>query len=139
MIYKRIYTFKGKFPQFSQSHFFLLRINGVSPCRDRHLLTTVLREEWGFSGLVASRASPLRPRGVPTSSRGVLPSSRRAVEGVWAGCNLEVTRGAGDRGQAEAVRTGNLTLEEVRENIKPIFRVRMRLGEFDPPTMTPYR
>ena len=31
-----------------------------------------------------------------------------------------------------------MTEEEVRENVKPLFYTRMRLGEFDPEDMNPY-
>ena len=37
-----------------------------------------------------------------------------------------------------AVRMGLLKEEIVRERAKPLFEVRMRLGEFDPPSMNPY-
>ena len=38
----------------------------------------------------------------------------------------------------DAVKQGKLTEAEVRENVKPLFYVRMRHGEFDPPSMNPY-
>ena len=39
---------------------------------------------------------------------------------------------------SEAVKEGMLSESLVREYAKPLFEVRMRLGEFDPPAMNPY-
>lgn len=33
---------------------------------------------------------------------------------------------------------GKLTEQEIRNNVKPLFYTRMRLGLFDPPEMNPY-
>lgn len=33
---------------------------------------------------------------------------------------------------------GKLTEQEIRDNVKPLFYTRMRLGEFDPEEMNPY-
>ena len=33
---------------------------------------------------------------------------------------------------------GKLTEQEIRDNVKPLFYTRMRLGEFDPEDMNPY-
>lgn len=38
----------------------------------------------------------------------------------------------------QAMKAGKLTEEEIRNNVKPLFYTRMRLGEFDPPEMNPY-
>ena len=34
--------------------------------------------------------------------------------------------------------SGFLTVDDVVENVKPLFYTRMRMGEFDPPEMNPY-
>lgn len=39
----------------------------------------------------------------------------------------------------EAVKRGKVKESRVRELVTPIFYARMRLGEFDPPEMNPYR
>ncbi|XP_046554126.1 probable beta-D-xylosidase 7, partial [Haliotis rubra] len=74
---------------------------------------------------------------------------------VNAGCNLELTSRADavylsmnrevfvlQRGKClfsvDAIKQGKLTEELVRERVKKLFYTRMRLGEFDPPSMNPY-
>ena len=39
---------------------------------------------------------------------------------------------------AKSVHAGDLTMDEVVNLAKPLFYTRMRLGEFDPPSMNPY-
>ena len=38
----------------------------------------------------------------------------------------------------QAVEQNLTTMEDLVENVKPMFYTRMRLGEFDPPEMNPY-
>ena len=58
-----------------------------------------------------------------------------------AGCNLELsTTNSNNTYQQipQAVDQGLLDMETVIETVKPLFYTRMRLGEFDPPSMNPY-
>lgn len=70
------------------------RINDVYSSENHWLLTEVLREEWGFDGLVMTDWGAVHDR----------------VAGVAAGLDLEMpsSRGCNDRLVAEAVRTGGL-------------------------------
>jgi len=70
------------------------RINGVYASEDPWLLTTVLRDEWGFEGLVVSDWGAVNDR----------------VAGVRAGLDLEMPSSGGrtDAQLVEAVRTGAL-------------------------------
>ncbi len=62
-----------------------------------------------------------------------------AAIAIKAGCNMEITSNNNVYiNQKEAIKSGNLTEIEIRENIKPLFLARMRLGEFDPPQLNPY-
>ncbi|WP_432562675.1 glycoside hydrolase family 3 C-terminal domain-containing protein [Kineococcus sp. SYSU DK003] len=73
------------------------RINGVYASEDPWLLTRVLREEWGFEGLVVSDWGAVNVR----------------EDGVRAGLDLEMpsSSGAGTRRIVEAVNAGTLSTE----------------------------
>src|SRR4051812_31171352 len=70
------------------------RINGVYAAENRWLLTQVLREEWGFDGVVVSDWGAVEDR----------------VAALAAGLDLQMPgdRGAGDRRAVEAVRNGEI-------------------------------
>ena len=75
------------------------RINGVYASEDPWLLTTVLREEWGFAGLVVSDWGAVNVRD----------------DGVAAGLDLEMpsSSGAGTQRILTAVAAGTLSTEDV--------------------------
>ena len=63
-----------------------------------------------------------------------------AAAAVRAGCNVELTWSKGVYGyQKDALATGQLSEDDVRNNVKAVLTTRMRLGEFDPPMMSPFR
>jgi len=70
------------------------KINGVPATEDRWLLTTVLREEWGFDGLVMSDWGAVDNR----------------VAALRAGLDLEMPPSGTDGEVSEAVRRGDLSL-----------------------------
>ncbi|WP_218938096.1 family 78 glycoside hydrolase catalytic domain [Actinomyces culturomici] len=79
------------------------RLNGVFCSHNPWLLTTVLREEWGFEGLVVSDWGAVSDR----------------VAGVAAGMDLEMpgSGGANDAKIVEAVRNGSLSEDAVDASV----------------------
>ncbi|HEY0217487.1 MAG TPA: glycoside hydrolase family 3 C-terminal domain-containing protein, partial [Cellulomonas sp.] len=84
-------------------------VNGVYANENHHLLTEVLREEWGFDGAVVTDWG----------------GSNDVVEGVRAGSNLEMPAAGLDSARqiVEAVRTGRLTEAEVDARAAEILRL----------------
>jgi len=76
-------------------------VNGVHACENEYLLKNVLRDTWGFDGLVMSDWGAVSDR----------------VVGVKAGLDLEMpaSKGAWDGELAQALRNGTLTREQVNE------------------------
>ena len=79
------------------------RLNGVYCSEHDWLLNRVLREDWGFAGLVVTDWSAANDR----------------VRGVAAGLDLEMpgSGGINDRRVAEAVRAGELTESDLHRNL----------------------
>ncbi|XP_050390276.2 uncharacterized protein LOC126809649 [Patella vulgata] len=115
-------------------------INGIPSCANKELLTDILRDEWGFKGYVISDADAVS--NVVTKFNYRNNSVDAAAACVNAGCNIElglpfllnVYQSIG-----QAVSEGKLQESKVREMMKPMWYTRMKLGEFDPPEMNPYK
>ncbi|XP_053254853.1 uncharacterized protein LOC128418816 isoform X2 [Podarcis raffonei] len=115
------------------------RINGIPACANKNLLTDILRGEWGFQGYVVSDEGAVELLWLGHNYTHSLLES--AIASVNAGCNLEVSYGMVNNSFTfigQAVAKGNISLETIRGSVRPLFRTRLRLGEFDPPTMNPY-
>ncbi|NXC48718.1 XYL2 arabinofuranosidase, partial [Penelope pileata] len=64
-----------------------------------------------------------------------------AIASGNAGLNLELSYGMRNNvfmHIPKALAMGNITLETLRDRVRPLFYTRLRLGEFDPPAMNPY-
>ncbi|XP_039209267.1 probable beta-D-xylosidase 2 isoform X1 [Crotalus tigris] len=115
------------------------RINGVPACANKKLLTDILRNEWGFQGYVVSDEGAVEL--IMVGHRYTQSFLETAIVAVNAGCNLELSYGMKNNVYmhiAEALSKGNISLEMIRDRVRPLFLTRLRLGEFDPPAMNPY-
>ncbi|XP_042295708.1 probable beta-D-xylosidase 5 [Sceloporus undulatus] len=115
------------------------RINGVPACANTKLLTDVLRGEWGFQGYVVSDEGAIEL--IMAGHHFTHSFLETAIASVNAGCNLELAYWMKNNVFThirEAVAKGNISLEMVKARVRPLFRTRMHLGEFDPPAMNPY-
>lgn len=81
-------------------------VNGVYAAENRKLLTEILREEWGFDGIVISDWGAVNDR----------------VKGVMAGLNLEMpsSNGECDADIVRAVQAGKLPEKELDKVVKEI-------------------
>jgi beta-glucosidase len=110
-------------------------INGTPNNINHWLLTDVLKNEWRHEGFVVSDLG-----GVNTMVRGhfgqQMTFTDAVAQSLMAGCDFS------DREFMEnipaAVREGKLTEERLNDAVRRVMRVRMRLGEFDPPADQPY-
>lgn len=98
-------------------------VNDAFMCENRHLLTDVLRNQWGFTGFVQSDAS----------------ATRTAVGSVGAGQDLELRdNGPYDEELRQAVLDGRVSMAALDAMIVRRLAVEIRAGLFDHPrTVTP--
>ena len=82
------------------------RINGVYGSENKHTLTEILRDEWGFEGYVMSDWGAVNDR----------------VEGLAAGLDLEMpsSKGVNDAKIVEAVKSGKLSESVLDKAVKRI-------------------
>ena len=84
------------------------RLNGTYMAENKRLLTDILRDEWGFKGIVVSDWGAINDR----------------VEGVKAGNDLEMpgNKGINDRNIVKAVKEGRLSEEDLDKVVLRMIR-----------------
>ncbi|HEX2927429.1 MAG TPA: glycoside hydrolase family 3 C-terminal domain-containing protein [Ruminiclostridium sp.] len=98
------------------------KVNGKNLSENKYLLTDVLKEEWGFEGLVVSDWGAVDER----------------AEGIAAGLDLEMpcTYGSGERKIIEAVKNGTLKEETLEKSVERILEIVFKAVENRRPGVT---
>ena len=105
-------------------------VDGTPMHANRHLLREVLKEEWGFDGVVVgdwNGVGQLVNQGVAADLR---EAARLALE---AGLDLDMASGAYAAHLADLVRDGELDEALVDEAVRRVLRLKLRLGLFERP------
>ncbi len=108
---------------------------GVPDCANPFLLTTLLRERWGFDGFVVSDGGAIHD--IWTSHHYVPTPEQAAAVCVKAGCDL-CSQGADYDPLVHAVQRGFITEKQIDLALSRDLRARFQLGLFDPPAMVPW-
>lgn len=104
--------------------------NGVPVTANRFLLHTVLRDEWGFNGLVISdysAVSELQNHGV------ALDGATATRKAILAGVDVDMMSHYYDTYLPELVRTGQVPMSVINEAVRRVLRVKFALGLFEHP------
>ena len=91
------------------------KINGTHASDDRWLLTEVLREDWGFDGMVVTDWGALNDR----------------IKGFQAGCDLNMPGGSKfmEKAAREAVRNGTLDEKDIDASVERILTLAFQAVE----------
>jgi hypothetical protein len=120
---------------------------GVPACASDKLLNQILKKSWAFDGYVdpddgsclriwQSTSGALRPQDGPQFNHQYAHSAAEAI--------VKCFNGGSDLGDhytdylPAAIKQGQVDLERIRDSVKRQFRIRARLGEFDPPSLVPW-
>ena len=105
-------------------------LNGVPTSANRHTLTAILRERWGFTGLVVSDWNSV----LQLTNQGFAADEAEAVEkALNAGVDLDMADGLYAKHLAALVRAERVTPERIDEAVRRILRVKFELGLFEQP------
>mmetsp|Transcript_10541 Transcript_10541/g.12058 ORF Transcript_10541/g.12058 Transcript_10541/m.12058 type:complete len:955 (-) Transcript_10541:4-2868(-) len=111
-------------------------VNGVPACGNGELLNGILRGKWNFTGFVVSDYDAWA---MIYNTHAYCPNMTcAAAVGINAGCDQE---GGGSSAISElplAISLGHVKPEAVAASFRRLFRVRVELGMFDPPSLVPF-
>jgi pre-mRNA-splicing factor SYF2/beta-D-xylosidase 4 len=105
-------------------------INGVPSCANDWLLDQVARGDWGFDGYITSDCDA--DADVYNKHHYMNWTKEETVAGVLkAGTDVDCTSFVGQNAQS-ALDQKLITEADIDEHLRVLFKVRMRLGHFDP-------
>ena len=105
-------------------------VDGVPMHAHRHLLREVLKDEWGFDGVVVGDwdgVGQLVNQGVALDLRDA------AAQALVAGVDIDMVSGAYSAHLAELVETGRVPLGLVDDAARRVIRLKLRQGLFERP------
>jgi beta-glucosidase len=111
-------------------------LNGVPATANRHVLTEILRREWGFSGFVVSDYGAVHE----LVAHGVAADDMEAAaRAIVAGLDMDMVDDAFAQSLPQLVASGKVPLEVLDEAVRRVLRVKMRAGLFERPYTDPAR
>ncbi|CAH8585035.1 unnamed protein product [Schistosoma turkestanicum] len=114
-------------------------VNGTPACVNHWMLDTVLRKQWKYPGFVVSDEGALQFLVSKHHTYSTL--SAAALASVKAGVNIENALPNAVNVYSELLnltKSGNVTEDELRNLVRPLFLARILEGELNSPEMDPY-
>ncbi|MGG3283357.1 glycoside hydrolase family 3 C-terminal domain-containing protein [Paenibacillus solani] len=111
-------------------------INGI-PCNLNHEVNTIVKQEWGMDGFVVGDAGDVL--GTVMDHQYVSSYAEAVAGSVKAGIDsITDDQDISFRALRDALEQGLLEEQDLDHALRNTFRVRFRLGEFDPEQRNPY-
>ena len=105
------------------------RFEGDPCCGSDRLLQHILRDEWGYQGLVVSDCGAIRDF-LPQWHNVSRDSAAAVSKAILAGTDVEC--GSIYKSLPAAVRRGDISEEQVNTSVKRLLKGRIELGDLDP-------
>lgn len=109
------------------------RFEGEPCCGSNRLLQQILREEWGFDGLVVSDCGAISDFWKPGRHGVSADAPAASAKAVVSGTDVEC--GSDYKTLPEAVKAGYITEEQVDVSVRRLLEARFELGDFDPDSL----
>ena len=111
------------------------RIDGQPCCSQTRYEQQILRDEWGFNGIITSDCGAIRdflPRWHNTAKDGAEASAQAVLAGTDVECGSEY------RNLPAAVRRGDIKEADLDRSLRRLLIARFELGDFDPDELNPW-
>ncbi|MDR0891087.1 MAG: glycoside hydrolase family 3 C-terminal domain-containing protein, partial [Mediterranea sp.] len=105
------------------------RFEGKPCCNSNRLLTQILRDEWGYQGIVVSDCGAISDFYKPYGHKTSPDQEHAASAGVLTGTDLEC--GDDYASLPEAVKKGLIDEKQIDISVRRLLRDRFKLGEMD--------
>ena len=109
------------------------RIDGVPCCGSHRYERQILRDEWGFKGLITSDCWAIADFYLKGHHEVARDSADAVAMALRAGTDVEC--GGSYASMSKAVEQGAITMEEIDESLKRLIKARIELGDFDPDSL----
>ena len=106
------------------------RLDGDPCCGSNRLLQQILREEWGFKGLVVSDCGAIGDFWQPNRHEVSPDQPAASAKAVLSGTDVEC--GAHYNSLPDAVRRGDISEEKINVSVRRLLKGRILLGNLDP-------
>lgn len=105
------------------------RIDGAPCCSNAKFERQILRDEWGFKGLITSDCGAVNDFYMPGYHGTAKTATEATAQAVNAGTDLEC--GSAYRTIPKAVKAGMINEDKVNQSLKRLLVARFKLGDFD--------
>jgi len=105
------------------------RFEGQPCCGNNRLLTQILRDKWGYNGLVVSDCGAINDFYKPNTHNTEPDSAHAASSAVLSGTDIEC--GSTFKSILNGVKQGLISEEQVNKSLKRLLIARFELGEID--------
>ncbi len=105
-------------------------LNGVPASMNKHLVTDILRGEWGWKGMVVSDWNSFGETIIHGAAADDTDASAKCLS---AGSDMDMVGGTFQRGLQKALEAGRVTQAQIDEAVRRVLRLKFMLGLFDDP------
>ena len=111
------------------------RIDGQPCCSQTRYEQQILRDEWGFDGLIVTDCGAIRDF-LPQWHNTARDPQQAAAQAVRAGSDVEC--GSVYKQLPDAVKRGDVTEADIDRSLRRLLVARFELGDFDPDELNPW-
>ena len=111
------------------------RIDGQPCCSQTRYEQQILRDEWGFKGLITSDCGAIRDF-LPRWHNTAKDAAQASAQAVLAGTDVEC--GSEYKNLPEAVRRGDIKEADLDVSLRRLLIARFELGDLDPDELNPW-